>query len=205
MHRSILARKWPSVSAAIAALLGFERSSGIPAPPCSTETCSGDTVDPLILKPPAVKILPTRLFAGHTSHSSHSSHSSGSSVGGHASHTSHASHVSGTSGGSYNPGTYVPLYPVPPTTPSVASTASPAPQSITTAPSSATPTTPSPISTPATVMRVELTNGAVIYGRVLVKSGAGITLQTLDLQRYKIPRLILTAYTISRLELPPEQ
>jgi hypothetical protein len=55
------------------------------------------------------------------------------------------------------------------------------------------------------VTRIELTNGAVIHGTVLVKSAAGITFKGLDQKSYKIPRLILAPSTIAALALPPEQ
>jgi hypothetical protein len=55
------------------------------------------------------------------------------------------------------------------------------------------------------VTRIELTNGAVIYGTVLVKSSAGITLKGVDQQSYKIPWVILAAPTIASLALPSEQ
>jgi hypothetical protein len=54
------------------------------------------------------------------------------------------------------------------------------------------------------VTRIELTNGAVIYGTVLVKSSAGITLKGVDQKSYKIPRVILAAPTIASLALPSE-
>jgi hypothetical protein len=45
----------------------------------------------------------------------------------------------------------------------------------------------------------------VIYGTVLVKSAAGITLKGVDQKSYKIPRLLLAASTVAFLALPPEQ
>jgi hypothetical protein len=70
---------------------------------------------------------------------------------------------------------------------------------------------PNPTSTPTPIpraipvdrpIRIELTNGAVIYGTVLAKSAAGITIRGLDEKNYKIPRVLLAANTISALQLP---
>jgi hypothetical protein len=55
------------------------------------------------------------------------------------------------------------------------------------------------------VTRIELTNGAVIYGTVLAKSAAGITFKGVDRKDYKIPRMILAPSTVAALALPAEQ
>lgn len=191
MHPNNFLKKWPSVSAAAAMLLGLQRSDANTGEVSKPESLkSGDPYEPLILKPSKSKFIPEQLFAGHRSHSSHSSHSSGSSGSGHA---SHASHASGTSSGSYTPTTpsYVPL-----STPRPSSSIAPQ-----------TTPRPTPIPTPIeeSVSRIDLTNGAVIYGTVLAKSAAGITFRGVDQKDYKIPRLILSQSTISALALPAEQ
>ena len=196
MHPKNLLRKWPSVSTAAAMLLGLQRTEASTGEvDIASDLRKGDPVEPpLVLRPSKIKVVPGHLFAGHRSHSSHSSHSSGSSGG----HASHASHSSGTSSGAYTPTTPNYVAPIPPrstypvipnySTPAMAPQASPRPTP------SARPTT-----------RIELTNGAVIYGTVLVKSAAGITLQGVDQKTYKIPRLILATSTVVSLALPPEQ
>ena len=188
MDSKNLLRKWPSVSAAAAMLLGLQRTdANTPEGSVTVEPQKGEPYEPLILKPSQGKVIPEHLFAGHRSHSSHSSHSSGSSGGGHA---SHASHSSGTSSGGYVPPApnYVPTVPrtYPTTTPKPRAAVAPKP-------------------TAEQLIRIDLTNGAVIYGTLLTKSAAGITLKCLDQKSYKIPRLILASSTIVALSLPPEQ
>jgi hypothetical protein len=191
MPPKYLLRKWPSLSTAAAVLLGLHRTE---ARTTDTDIISDsgkrDSFEPLVLKPSDTKVIPAHLFAGH---SSHSSHSSGSSSG----HASHASHSSGTSSGVYTPRAPSYIAPLPPRSNSL------------TAPRYTAPTTPRTAAeiTPPQIAsaRIELTNGAVIYGTVLVKSTAGITLRGLDQKSYKIPRLILASSTITSLALPPDQ
>jgi hypothetical protein len=180
-------KKWPSLSAAAAMLLGLQRSEATPSETSKTEELNkGDPFEPLILKPAKTRTILEHLFAGHSSHRSHSSHSS---------------HSSGSSGG---PRSYYPA-PAPtasnyvaPNTPRPSYSAAPfyAPPSV--APRVAP--TPTPVTGP--VVRIDLTNGAVIYGTVLVKSPAGITFRGVDQKNYKIPRLILAPSTIAALALP---
>ncbi|HVF70049.1 MAG TPA: hypothetical protein VM940_00390 [Chthoniobacterales bacterium] len=188
MHAKKLFKKWPSVSTAAALLLGLQRAEAIPADVMKNEELkTSDPLEPLILKPAKTKIIPEHLFAGHRSHSSHSSHSSGSSGRGRSYYSAPRP-------------TYVPPAPlyVPPATPRPTHPAAPLYAVPSIAPR-ATPT-PNPVTAPAT--RIELTNGAVIYGTVLTKSPAGITIKGVDQKNYKIPRLILAPSTITALALP---
>lgn len=184
----------------------------------------GDLFKPLILKAAPTQIISEQLFAGHRSHSSHSSHSSGSSGGGagHRSHASHSSHYSGTSGGGAY---YVPPVQSSPTTPrypAAASLAPPSPPAVASTPAparraapgytggvTATPVpqqiAPSASTVTQTQTRIELANGAVIYGAILAKSAAGITFKGLDGRNYKVPRILLSTATIASLALPAEQ
>ncbi len=184
-------RKWSSVSAAAAALVGLHRADASPGHPSGPEEALGNgriPLEPLVLGPAPVRVISEQLFAGHRSHASHASHSSGSSGRVPSSHSSHASHASSSTGGGsyYVPPTVAPrvaptpavqrIYPPRPATPAATPGQSPPAQL---APSS--PTNLSP-------MRIELTNGAVVYGVVMVKSAAGITV-TIAEKRYKIPRI----------------
>lgn len=183
MQPKDLLRKWPSVSAAVAMLLGMERTEASSADVTISENPkNGDPFEPLLLKPSKTQIIPERLFAGHRSHSSHASHASGSSS---------RSYVPS------RPNYVVPSVPRPSVVPSYSAPAA-TPR---TSPKPALAPTP----TPNSLTRIELTNGAVIYGTVLVKSAAGITLKGIDQKSYKIPRLILTPSTIASLALPSEQ
>ncbi|MEY2484196.1 MAG: hypothetical protein QOK24_2724 [Verrucomicrobiota bacterium] len=183
MHPKNLFKKWPSVSTAAAMLLGLQRTEANTTELTgSDEVKKGEPYEPLILKPPKVKVIPEHLFAGHTSHSSHSSHSSGSGSSSSRPYTPVAP-------------SYVPVAPRATYTPYGGySRATPAPRA-----------TPIPNSTPESLTRIDLTNGAVIYGTLLTKSAAGITLKGMDQKSYKIPRLILAGSTIASLALPPEQ
>jgi hypothetical protein len=180
MHPKSFFKKWPSVSTAAAMLLGLQRAEAVPGDVMKEEPKTSDPFEPLILKPAKTKIIPEHLFAGHRSHSSHSSHSSGSSGGGRNYYTPAA-----------------PLY-VPPTRPRPTYSSTPYYPAASIAPRVAP--TPTPVTAAAT--RIELTNGAVIYGTVLTKSAAGITIKGVDQKNYKIPRLILAPSTVTALALP---
>ena len=190
MKNKSLLRKWSSVSAAAAVLLGSNRApANNPVPETDAPKIGdGDTFEPLILKPPGAKVIPEERFAGHRSHASH------------ASHRSHASHYSGSSG--YQPDftpartpTYLPPVatptPVPPTYPPAHPVASVQPQ--------VEATTPPPVN------RIELANGTSIYGNLLTKSAAGITLKGWDGKTYKFERNRLSARTIAEIGLPEER
>lgn len=86
MRIDFLLKRWSSVSAAVAVLLGSGRSNAAKTELFTDETAKkgDDQFEPLILQPPAAKTISEQQFAGHVSHSSH------------ASHASHASHYSGS-------------------------------------------------------------------------------------------------------------
>lgn len=188
MNLKPLLKKWPSVSTAAAMLLGLQQTEANTPEVSRPDRKKDDPFEPLILAPPKTKTIPEHLFAGHQSHSSHSSGSSG------------RVRSPGGSGGYYTPSTrsytpapkYVPSTPRPSYSPSAYSTVAPR-------------LTATPVGTTVATVRIDLTNGAVIYGQVLVKSAAGITFTALDGKNYKVPRLILSAATISALRLPATQ
>lgn len=187
MKSTFLLRKWSSVSAAAAVLLGTSRASATPGQLPGVEpkpADDGDTYEPLVLTPPNVKMIPEARFAGHSSHRSHSSHSS---------HRSHSSHYSGSGTRTY-PSYSAPSYSPPSSYVAPRPTVAPMPR----APVQTTPN-PNPAS------RIELTNGTVVYGNLLTKSAAGITFTSTDGNTYKVERRWLTAPTIAALGLPPEQ
>jgi hypothetical protein len=197
-----------SLSAALSVLLSANNSQAS-VPSSSTpklEDFSEPPFEPILLKSAAPQEMSDLQFAGHRSHSSHSSHYSGSSSG-HSSHSSHASHYSSSSGGSYN---VIPSAPssrpyVPAATPTPIPTPVYVPRAVTVSPSYVAPT-PTPVRRTAPnipISKVEFKNGAVFIGHVLVKSGAGITLQTQDGTVHKVPRRLLTDATAKALELPP--
>jgi hypothetical protein len=179
MKGKSLLRKWSSVSAAAAMLVGSNRASATKGElPDIDKNVSGggDPYEPLVLKPPAARVIPEARFAAHTSH---------------ASHASHASHYSGSGASqTYPSDTPPPSYSAP--RPTAAQTSTP-PAAVRTAPSTG----------PAS--RIELTNGTVVYGILLTKSAAGITFTSSDGNTYKVERRWLTANTIATLGLPPEQ
>jgi hypothetical protein len=179
MKGKSLLRKWSSVSAAAAMLVGPNRTAATKGevPDIDQKVSGGgDPYEPLVLKPPAARIIPEARFADHTSH---------------ASHASHASHYSGSGASqtypSYSP---PPSYSAP--SPTAAQTPTP-PAAVRAAPSVGPPS------------RIELTNGTVVYGNLLTKSGAGITFISSDGNTYKVERRWLTANTIAALGLPLEQ
>jgi len=181
MNLKFLLRNWSSVSAAAAVLLGSsgKASANIPLPVLEgTKDGEGNVYGPLILKPHGLTTMSEERFAGHRSHSSHSSHRS---------HASHSSHYSGAGyRAPANPPVYSP--PAPP------------------APAVSNPTVPPRSLSPTrNQIRVELENGTIIYGTVIVRSAAGITVTASDGKTYKFIRKQLSARTISDLVLPPEQ
>ena len=185
-----LLRGWSSVSAAAAALLGANRvPASVPAPGNDpSQMGSREPYEPLILKPAAVKVLPEERFAGHVSHSSHASH---------------ASHYSGSSGSYQQPDsapTAVPAYSAPVATPLPFAPTYPRAIPV-------TPAQPKVTATPAAaeVIRIELANGTIVYGTLLVKSAAGITFEGMDGKAYKIGRKDLSARSTVELALPPEE
>jgi hypothetical protein len=181
-----LLKNWSSVSAAAAALLGSSNRTVADKVISNDEPKIGDgnPYEPLILKPPGVKIIPEQRFAGHRSH---------------ASHASHASHYSGSGG--YAPPAATPYYSPPATAAPVYPRAS-----AVTSPEASTSPTPSPSPSPsAAANRIELVNGTVMYGTVLRKSAAGITMNGWDGKNYKFERKRLSARTIAELQLPPEE
>jgi len=187
MKGTFLLRKWSSVSAAAAVLLGTSRASSTHGQlPGVEPKASGDgnTYEPLVLTPPSVKTIPEARFAGHSSHRSHSSHSS---------HRSHSSHYSGSETRTY-PSYSPPSYSPP------SSYVAPRP---TVAPIPPAPVQTTPNTNPAS--RIELTNGTVVYGTLLTKSAAGITFTSTDGNTYKVERRWLTAPTVAALGLPAEQ
>lgn len=182
MKGTFLLRKWSSVSAVAATLLGTSRASTNPGQLPSVDgrvPGDDDTYKPLVLSLPNVKIIPEARFAGHSSHRSHSSHSS---------HRSHSSHYSGSGTQTY------PSYSPPSSYSAPKPTVAPIPPAL--------PRTV-PITEPAS--RIELTNGTVVYGNLLTKSAAGITFKSTDGNTYKVERRWLTTPTISALGLPAEQ
>ena len=189
MKAKFLLKNWSSVSAAAAVLLGSSsRAPGnIPAAQDeATKVGNGETFEPLVLKPAKVQTIPEERFAGHRSHSSHSSHRS---------HSSHSSHYSGS-------GSYRPSQPYSP--PAAAPVYSPPPPVVAPPAAAVAPTAsyvPSPSQTPQSI---ELVNGTIIYGTVLVKSAAGITLKGWDGKSYKFERKQLSAHTIAEQGLPEE-
>lgn len=56
-----------------------------------------------------------------------------------------------------------------------------------------------------TPIRIDLLAGSILYGTVLTKSAAGITLRAADGTIYKFGRKELSAQTIANLALPPEE
>jgi hypothetical protein len=181
MKTKFFLKKWSSVSAAAAVLLGSSSRAPASIPSAVDETAKSrdkEPFEPLVLKPAATKIIPEERFAGHVSHSSH------------ASHASHASHYSGS--GAYQPYAATPAPPRPDVP----------------APSAAPATTGGSggyYSAPQVPHRIELTSGKVIYGDVQVKSAAGITLRGWDGKSYKFDRSQLTARTIAELGLPEQR
>lgn len=172
--------KFSSVSAAAALLLGSGRSDASVEKSRLLEftpNVEGKPVEPLILKPPRVREMTPKQFAGHRSHSSHVS---GKGRGG---------------GGSYYPPS-TPVAtptPLPTATPRITYVPSPTPK-------------PIPTATPLSVVNIELANGALLYGAVIVKSAAGITFKPITEDRiYKIPRILLAEKTIKELQLTPEE
>jgi hypothetical protein len=173
MKLKFLLRNWSSVSAAAAVLLETSSRANASNPlsvPEKPKAGDGDPYEPLILKPPAVKLISEERFAGHRSH---------------ASHASHASHYSGS--GAYQP----------------PASGSPSP-SLDDARPKATPTPSSP-ATSESPTRIEFINGAVLYGWVLTKSAAGITLRGGDGKTYKFERRQLSPQAIVDLSLPREE
>lgn len=184
MKRKFLLRKWSSVSAAAAVLLGSSSRAPANIPPAVDETSrpkGKEPYEPLILKPAITKIIPEQRFAGHVSHSSHSSH------------RSHSSHYSGS--GAYQPSAQ-------PAAPAYSPAQAVAP------PAAAQAVAPPAVgyyAAPQLPHRIELTSGAKIYGDVQVRSAAGITLRGWDGKSYKFDRSQLTAHTIAELGLPEQQ
>lgn len=80
MNARLLLKNWSSLTAAAAALLlgSPHRAAASKSVPetGAPKFGDGDPFEPLILKPPAVKIIPGERFAGHQSHASHASHAS---------------------------------------------------------------------------------------------------------------------------------
>lgn len=192
------------------ALLGVSQVE-MPADATPSRTDGQDLTpyEPLVLKQAPIQEVSEMQFAGHRSHRSHSSHSShySGSTGGHR---SHASHYSGTTAAPYttSPPTVAPA-PAPryvppaqlvrpivplPATPRLVQPAEIARRYM--------PATPTPEA--LTLTQIELTNGALLFGAVLVKSGAGIVFETVDSKRYKIPRVLLSPNTIGKLNLPAQ-
>lgn len=183
MNLKFLLRNWSSVSAAAAVLLGSSGRASANVPQATVEgpkLGEGDVYEPLILKPHGTKTMSEERFAGHRSHSSHSSHRS---------HASHSSHYSGA--GYRAPANPSRAYSPP---------APPAPA----VPNPTVPPRPS-LSPTGNLIRVELENGTIIYGNVIVRAAAGITVTASDGTTYKFTRKQLSARTISDLVLPPEQ
>jgi len=54
-----------------------------------------------------------------------------------------------------------------------------------------------------TLISIQFKNGAIFYGRVVVKSPAGITFQVNGTQIHKIPVGLLTEKTVKELALGP--
>jgi len=194
MKPALLAGKISSLATALSVFLSAHSrgTEGITATLPKIESPDSDgTPGPVLLKAPQPREMSELQFAGHRSHSSHSSHSS---------------HRSGSSGGGYVPTystpapTYVPravstptYYPQP--TPRVATpipTPTPTPQP-----------TPTPEATPTPLVSIEFKNGAIFYGRVIVKSPAGITFQTDSTKIHKIPASLLSDKTVRELALGP--
>ncbi len=187
----VLLRNWSSVSAAAAALVGLSRPSvvkaDLPEIGLSKAADGNDPLEPLILKPSAVKLIPEWRFAGHRSHSSHSSHSS---------------HYSGSSGyPTYSTPQPRPSYPSPTPDTSFGIAATPLPVY----PRSYPTKTPTQVAPAENTTRIELTNSTAMFGTILTKSASGITFKTLDGSVYKIGRNLLTNQTITALGLPDKQ
>jgi hypothetical protein len=184
MKIKFLLRNWSSVSAAAAALVGASSRAPASQEALDIEKAKlggGDPYEPLILKPPAIKVIPEQRFAGHVSH---------------ASHASHASHYSGS--GNYQP---------PATTPAPTATPTYSPPSAVVYPSAAPATSQQSSASTSSLpsagpSRIELVSGTIFYGTVLTKSAAGITLRGWDGKNYKFERTKLSARTIAELGLP---
>jgi hypothetical protein len=187
-----LFQRLSSVSAAISCLLGLEKAQATGAVGSTREWKASEDPDdfmPLVLKHAAPASMDELRFAGHSSHSSH------------ASHASHASHYSGS-----QPAYRQPLPDGQDALPAVR----PAPRAEAVQDLTPTPTparaAPTPVrNAPATSLSsVEFRNGAILYGHVLVKSPAGITVETRGGKVYKVPRALLTDSTVAalRLDLP---
>jgi hypothetical protein len=99
----------------------------------------------------------------------------------HRSHSSHRSHYSSSVGGYYS----APLSSAPVAEPKVSVI------------DAANPT-----SNNSVISRVELTNGATIFGTVLVKSSTGIGIKMANGKYYKIPRILISQPSILSLGLP---
>ena len=63
--------------------------------------------------------------------------------------------------------------------------------------------TPTPEPTPGPLISIEFKNGAIYYGRVIVKSPAGITFQIDGIKVHKIPASLLTDKSVRELALGP--
>lgn len=185
-----LLRKISSLSTAAAAFVG---TASVPESAArSLDPAQAPVpIEPLLLKPAPVTELSEQLFAAHRSHSSHRSHYSGS--------TRHSSHYSATTYTAPPPPVYRAATPRPPVVPA---TRLAAPTPMPAAPRATAP--PIARAIPADTARIDLTNGAILYGTVLVKSAAGISFRSLGGKTYKLPRILLSARTIAALNLPPE-
>jgi hypothetical protein len=178
-----LFRAISSVSTAVAVLLGLNKSGVSTAQNLvpAVEGSKEKSFEPLVLKPTEPKVMDAFRFADHWSHSSHSSH---------ASHSSHSSHYSSS-------------FIQAPGAPTVAA----ANQEI--MPNTGAgeiklvrldesrireePDTP--------VSRIQFRSGTILFGQVLVKSAAGITLQAQDRNIYKIPVQFLSDTTVAEFKL----
>ena len=210
MNIKKLIGKISSVSAAAAALVGSTDAHGhqggpLPSIRPDSGRKDGDPIEPLLLKPSPIPELSEAQFAGHRSHSSHRSHYSSNS--GHSSHYSGTSYVAPSRTYVTPSPTFQSSTPRPaaqPAYPYVAPSSVNPVRSATPFPAPRATPIPTPGSSVATT-RIEFTNGAILYGTVLVKSAAGISFRSLDGKTYKLPRVLLTANTISALNLPSEE
>ncbi len=187
-----------SLSAAVSFLLSSNHAqANVPTSAApKLENANERPFEPLLLKSASPQVMDEVQFAGHQSHSSHYS-SSGGYRPSHYSSSYVPTYVAPTPRPTPRPApVYVPRTYIPPTyvapTPRVTPTPVPVARAI---PVRNIPTTP--------VSRIEFKNGAIFLGHVLVKSAAGITLETQDQTTHKIPRRLLTDATIKGLQLPP--
>ncbi|HEY5742556.1 MAG TPA: hypothetical protein VIS99_08445 [Terrimicrobiaceae bacterium] len=186
-------KKISSLSTALSVLLFGDRALATPGNESPGRQLGDDerALEPLVLKPARPKEMNEFQFAGHRSHSSHSSHRSHSS---HYSGSRHPSHYSGSKISTPTPP------PTPVYVPRVVSTPYPTP--------APTPTPiPSPSPTPiraqvnTPLISIEFKNGAIYYGRVVIKAPTGITFQTMDKKVHKIPKSVLSPKSVRELGL----